>query len=756
MYSQGGVNLTPLEVSDFSGGLTDNLFSGNPSQFAQGDNLDIMDDGKVKTRFGSVLTDLEYPRIPGDKVCRAILDFNGELLYQAERALYRKTAGGYVEIKGPSAAFNNPAYTNAGPSSYATGAYWNQHLITVSNFPSKPMKVYKDGANIVVSNLGLPAYNGTPVMGGAGNTGGTKVHAYACHYEATYVSNGVTYTERGPVKFFAESSVYKTIDGVNVVTITPNAEFVGNATDCYDKANIKIVFYRNTDKGVTWYKVGEMLNTAATFTDNVTDENLVLNEVLYTDGGVLDHEAPPEARYCHQTNDILFLGAIKENGVVKENKLQMSNRFMLWSCPGAFQEEFEDAITGISSVGTYPIIFCKNSIYRLDGFYDQKGLGVVRKKRISDTIGCVSARSIIQTVDGVYFAGNNGFYYTDGSSTWRVSEEINQTYLKLVTAGKLENIYGVLDGINQRIFWAATDTLGDEENTVIFVGHLKKQKGRHLPFTRWTGGVDVDGFTPVALALNNDVLIRSNKLGYVFEHRKDITCDVKVDALVPVLDWRKIPIMHGLQSICFNFGSETLRKWVPFMTLIANNASDLHLDVFSSNDNVGEAYEKPLKSITHESRFGWGDTNLLWGDPVTLNVYPVITAKRAFSKGAIRCFYRQVRFALGNKKVEESGEDNLAMVGGLNVDLVDPLKTWPLEYFNLHISFDHDDYEERYQVTNATATTLTVTDPKSTMPIGPRKWKLYAYPINEVLNIVSYSVLFGHLTPTQNAFKGEK
>lgn len=750
----------PLEISDFSGGMTDNIFSGVVNRYEKAENLEITDDNKPITRPGSDVVDLAFPRVPSAAHVRTLPILNGELLYQSGRKLYYKDVTGFHEIIGP-ASFPNPVYSNGNASSYASFAEWNNHLITVSNFPSRPMRVFKDGSNYKVHNLGLPKYNGTPTMGGIAHTGGTNVHAYACHYESTYSINGVTFLERGPVTFFGESDQYSPIGGAQIVTIAPSAELVTNSTDNYDKDNIKIVFYRNTNAGRVWYRVGDMPTNQTTFTDNKSDGELVLGSPLYIDGGVKDHDQPPEAKYIHQTNDILYLGAVVENGILRANKLRMSNRFMLWSCPASFEEEFEEEITGISSIGIYPIVFCKNSVYRLDGFYDEQGRGTVKKKRISDSIGCVSARSIIRTEDGagIFFAANNGFYFCNGSEVWRVSDELNKTYLTLVKAGRLENIVGSYNGVEKKIYWAVTTVQGAADNDSIFVGHLAKATPRHLPMTVWNGGLVKENFKPVCLATINDVLYRADNLGYVFYHDREITFDKLTDPLVAPNLWKRVPIIYNLQGICLDFGTSSVRKWVPFMTLNANNVADLHLSIFSSNDNVGEGFEKQLKDVQYKGRFEWGNPSLGWGEDVILNVFPVITAKRRFPKGGIRCNYRQIRFTNGKRMITESEINGTAMVDNALKKVTPttyPTYAWPTNLYSVELSFGHDDFKEHYTVIDIAPDEIEVENPLTTLPSGEQEWRLYAYPTDEIFNLISYTIWYANSGPTQEAFRSQK
>ncbi len=749
------VELRPFEVVDFSGGMTDNPFSSDYTKYQKANNLFIKENLKLQTRSGSGIKYPDVPHLPDNVIGRTILSLNGDLLYQNGRNLFFKNTSSFDPVLGVG-DFANPVYSNGNEPSYASWTEWNNHLFTVNSEGSKPVRVYKDAANWKVHKLGLPKYVGTPVFGGPANSGGDKAHSYAFHLETEYEVNGVSFMERGAVVFFNEHYVYGEIYSGNVVTINPSFDFVGNSTDLYDKTKIKLAIYRNTNAGNVWYRVGALNAGHLTpFTDDVPDADLILNDILYIDGGVLQHDQPPECKIVHQVNDIAYYGVVKEGAFYRKNKMRFSNRFMPWSCPSSFEEEFDDDIIGIGSVGSYPVVLCKNSIYRVEGFYDQTGAGTVRKKRISDKTGCISARSIVITEDGLFFAGSNGFYFTDGNSVNRISNDLNETYKKFIKSGKSENICGTIDLINHHIYFAVTSIEGYQENNEIFVGHIRLAKGTQIPFTYFDGGLDQVGFTPVSLAFDGSNLIRSTRFGYIFEHSKDLNYDLLVDYLLPVDDWIRIPIIYSLQTLAINFGTDSIRKWAPYLTLVADNLTDLHLDIFSSNDNVGESYEKSLKTISQKSRFLWGDPTLLWGDPVNLNIYPVITAKRYFPKGGVRCFYRQLRFTNGNKMQLAATDETKCSISGNQITFVDPLNEWPLDLFNLEISFEHDDYKERFKVISNDGITLEVQNDLLTLPQGEFAWKLYAYDIGNVLSLISYQIFYGVISPTHQAFRTE-
>lgn len=754
---------TPLEIRDFSGGMTDNVIGqADLTKFHKGENLDITDDNKVKTRPGCVFDSA----LPVNAPIRTLIPFSGEILRQSGRNLYRASGAAIV---GPSSG--NEAITHGDLTIHCSHAEWNNHLYVTSVYPGRPMKVFKDGADIKVLNLGLPKYSGTPVLSGAGSSGGDKSHAYACHYESTYTANGVTHTERSAVHFFGESTVYKAIGVSNPVNIAFSASLPVNSIDNYD-ATTKIVFYRNTNAGNTWYRIGHVLHLATSFVDTTPDSNLVLGEVLYTDGGTLDHDMPPDCRYLHQVNDLMVFGAVVENGVVKENKARLSNRFMPWSAPGSFEEEFEDDIIAVSSVGSYPIILCKRSIYRLEGWYDQKGQGTVRKKKIADTVGCLSDRSVIKTLNGIFFAGTNGFYYCDGFSVVSISEDINTTYNEIIKANKVSNIVGTFDGLRRRVLWAVTTGDGYNENNEIFIGHLNKAKMPHVPFTTWTGTFAGDHFQPISILSKDGDLYRSDDQGFVVVHKPGLRADV-----APVWgeiegNWETRPIIYNFQTIAYDFGSATQRKWVYQLIINANNEGNLHTRILSRNDNAFDGEERELKALEYIGGFEWGNPFLEWGADVEIDAYDIITAKRRFPKGGLRCSYKQLRFTNGPSVLDDFVVSGKATLNdsAKTLKVNDPVFLWSPQVVGQEIGLDNsdtdlpgDDYVEfdRYKVSalNPLTQEITIDTENKLLPSGPlngnRRWRLYGLPADEVFSLISFSILYSLTTPTQDVFRGE-
>jgi hypothetical protein len=123
--------------------------------------------------------------------------------------------------------------------------------------------------------------------------------------------------------------------------------------------------------------------------------------------------------------------------------------------------------------------FSKKRVYRLNGLYDELGQGQVTYEDITKTVGCMSHNSIVQTRYGVFWAGDDGFYWTDGFNFKKISDTINERYKNLVSsATRKSRIYATFDTVENKIHWAATAGASSTDNDCflhwIFGGVLVK------------------------------------------------------------------------------------------------------------------------------------------------------------------------------------------------------------------------------------------------------------------------------------------
>lgn len=744
----------PLEVNDFSGGLTDNYVDAPQNRYQKADNFFITPNKKLLSRFGSKLYDAVNFQTPnGNNRVGTLINYNNNsilFVHSGQDIFYINTL--WQKLIGPS------GYTVFTAGNFATKiahAQWNRHLFVTNEAFSTPMKIYRDNLGVPqVRTAGLPALATSPVFT---PTVGTNNYLYAAIYQYAYFVDTVEYQDFGPT---AQVSVpLADAPNINPIVITAIPVLTNGVDQNWDTAAIKLKIYRTINNGDTFYYVGEVTNGTTTFNDTVSDATLQLNATLYTTGGILDNDPPPLAKFVHITNGTAFYAHIKEGTEIFSNRVQQSIQDDPDSCPVDFFIDVEEEIDGISSVKGVPIILCQKSIYRLDGFFDELGRGGLTYQKINDTAGCVSHNSILQTIDGIFWAGNDGFYFSDGYRVQKISDGFNDTYKVLVqNETQKKNITGAYDEDNKRIIWCVQTDPSSQDNDTWFMLDLRWGIRDDSTFTTASGGAS---FAPSSLVVFNKELIRGDKRGYVFKHNENYLTDPRVDVFALPSVWGFETIVWDYRSASMSFGTSMVRKWVPKMSVSAKNVSNLSLQIRSNNDDNRQVL--PLSPIRFRGNIVWGDIEVTWGDDsIIWGKDGIIDEIRRFPAKSLRCDYKQIQMT--NAYVNVTGSDALGSAtstAGVTVydsnvryivldNLVD--FSWPLESVGYYISFERDGYVQEYAVLTRTGSTITVVDADATSPVGAGlHWMLRGKPKNEVFNLLAYVVHFQPLTDTQKS-----
>lgn len=742
MLNQQGVQIQPLEIADFSGGMTDSFIAAQNNEFERGDNFYINEYGKPVTRYGLVLDDPDHARVSTDKRINSLFDLEEQLFQISEKKLFYN-AGGFTEVKGPA---NYEAFNKGNEFSFYSVAQWNKQAFLANTAYSKITRLYKDGATWKLSNVGLPAPISTGVT--SAPTAGAQTYVFALVYKVEYLNQGVVFEEVSGVSDFIVVPA-----SAAPITLNNLPQLTNGVGDHYDVANVKIDIYRSQGDGDVLFHNGTVTNGTTTFLSDMDDEELANRDPLYITGDRPDHEEPPPAKYLHFLNDVLYLADVKEDGVSYPTRLRLSNRFQPWSCPGSFFEDFEEDIKGLSSIGGNLLVFCTSSTYLVNGFYLPDQSGGIQKRKISDTIGCVSARSIVQTNDGVFWAGNDGFYFTDGSRVMRVSEKINYTYRSITTnANQKQRIYGTLDPVGNRVLWAVQRSDVGTDNDTIFVCHLQFGIKPIMPFTTWSGGsLHPNNFAPTALHYFDGYTLQADTRGYLLKYDDQYLTDLKINILTTPDNWLESTIIYDYRSPAFNFGSSAARKWVPWIIMEADNYSSVSLVISSNNDNSGEF--KELKEIKYKNNIEWGDYDILFGDEsIRWQYFPLIKTKRRFPAGSLRCAYKQVRFTNAFSVIQDSVELGEATFdfATKTVTLNDPDNIWPTDVLDYYVVVNN----KRYRIVGRTDTTLTVEDLDFDLPTGSLPWTINGYRRREILKIISYVLDYSFTSQSQDAYRG--
>lgn len=738
------INLKSVDVGDFSGGITDNFIDGPGNKSEKLDNLYIDKNKKLILRPGSDVIGANTFQIPtGSERVNALIVHDSTLFHTAlTQVSYTNGTTSNLNLTGPS---GNTAF-DIGPETAKTSfAIWNHHLIvTNDSFPKIP-KIYKDTGGVWrLVTAGLPALATSPTV--TAGASGSNSYQYAFYYFREYTVGSVTFADSGTTTIVPLTSA--SAPNTNTVAITAIPVVSNGSTGNYDTANIKVEIYRTINNGTVFYFVGEITNGTTTYSDSTSDTVLQTNPILYTTGGVVDNDEPPKAKYVHVVNDVCWYGHVSEDGEVATNKYRQSLKFDPDSCPADFFDELEDEITGLSSVQGVLIVGCKNSIYRVDGFFDELGKGGMSHTRISDSVGVVSNNSFVQAQGLLFFAGTDGFYYTDGYNVTKLTRDLNVTYKTLIQADQQKkNIYGTLDKINNLIWWAVESNTSNLDNDSVYVLDLNWPL-ESASFTTLSGGLS---FRPTSLCYFNNQILRGDTRGYILYHDPLLRTDPKIDeSSVPTL-WATQAIMYDYRSQVSSLGSPSMRKWVPWITVEIFNDSNLSLQIISDNDRG--KFVSNLSELKYLGNFVWGDPLIVWGNSTCVwGKTEIIEEKKRFPAGSMRCNYKQIRMQNSYTIVQRSDDYGQATVDGTGntATLVNTTDyDWDAGSVDYYIYFSNDSYATGYLITDRAADVITFRDIGGIAPTGTYKWEIKGYKKGEFFHLISYSIFYAPLSMSQ-------
>ena len=179
-----------------------------------------------------------------------------------------------------------------------------------------------------------------------------------------------------------------------------------------------IVIYRTLASGTKFYKVAEVTNSAQTYKDDLSDNEITIL-VEY------NNNVPPKAKYLVPHKDrIFYLNCPAE---------ESGGSLAMWSKSGNgeqvptknyqyFDREDGEDITGGVSLSDYLLIFKRNKIAIVAGELDEKS----ELWYLSPGIGAVSHWTITPFGDDkVQFLSEEGWKVTDGKNIWSLSTKIN-------------------------------------------------------------------------------------------------------------------------------------------------------------------------------------------------------------------------------------------------------------------------------------------------------------------------------------------
>lgn len=178
----------------------------------------------------------------------------------------------------------------------------------------------------------------------------------------------------------------------------------------------RITLYRTVTGGTTYNRLAaNAIATSSdgirTITDTALDATISDEELVYTDGGVLDHDLGPSCRYLARSEDAVWFGGLFDPNIVQRSKLIFPSEPIQCTDHPSHQVVLPGECTGLAYMDGQVVAFTRDSILLINsssGPNDQ-GVGEFSPPRLHTTgLGCVDGRSVLETPEGIFFLSQRG------------------------------------------------------------------------------------------------------------------------------------------------------------------------------------------------------------------------------------------------------------------------------------------------------------------------------------------------------------
>lgn len=526
-----------------------------------------------------------------------------------------------------------------------------------------------------------------------------------------------------------------------------------------DTTNWRKEIYRTIDSGQFYYRVdvndvaGDIQNSATTFSDYSQDDYLVNQLGLYTNGGLAANDAPPLATALAEFNDTLYY--------VKGNRLYQSIPGDPDSVPGDFFVQFPEDLIGVAATKSHVVAFSLSTVWRISGSRDEFGQGVILKDVIFNRTGAISAASIVRADNGIFFAGKDGFYFTDGYQCMRVTD-LEDTFRQYTdSSSKRSRIAGTYDNVSKKVYWTVQTDAGTSPNRIWV---LDLQFGINADETPITTFSALHGFNPTALTFYGGILHYGDADGYVWKQTLDRAIDLKKNTAVAATAWSAAPVIWDVKSCHHDYGTPALRKYFTRMSAqFEQVGTNLSVQVNSDADKGRSISSLPvIRSRKLATAAGYGDSKFSWVTSVyTTKTGDTIDEFRPFKgDGYLRSNFRAIQFTNAYTVLCNSTEMGTITVGlvlgnvyaATLVSLV-LTRAWPLYSVDYYLRIAGVDYPVTIRQSDSEirfdATGLAVPATGS-----PTSWELWGKPKGERMRLISYTVLYELSDDQQTDYKG--
>lgn len=733
-------------VDKFDGGIVDSYLSFPQNCAKELHNFLIDVDAKPYVRPGFFIHTYRVPVATTSKRANGIYigpePFSYPLAFRGDKAYNMNSTTDWTEIVGPASNVAVPNKTNANLESVVL---WKKQAIYASG-PSTvlPHRIYCSAfsttGTFTALTLGVPALATDPIVTSSGGTGSD--YSYAFHYFFQFTDyDGTVWEEKGPITYVDVANIGAPDSNTVHITAVP-ALANTSSTNYIVSTTMKIKVHRTINDGATYYLLTTLNNGTTIYDDSTSDTTLQEADTIYVDGDLLEYTQPPVgSKYVVQVNDFFWYAT--------DRILTHSIQGNPGASPVEYQQPIDQPIRGLGNTISFPILMCDRTIYRVEGVFDERGDGGFDLREISQDAGCYAHRSIVRIPGGLVWAGNGGFYFTDGYTVQKISQGLNERYKGWRNA----SMTGAYDPLRNMVFWTVSSSTNSNTNPNDQIAVLHLSFGIQPASTFTTLG-SANNLYPCAMAYSDSTdisvtfrskLLMTDALGYF--HYMDELCytDPAVDTDLYPAQFYKKTIIYDYQSVGLKLASEGERGYVTELTVDFNNQTDVAAQFHSRRDDGGPW--AALSEIRKDGAILWGISDAPWDgtdDTHDWDSQPVVESRRAFPANTLRSSRRQV--ALRNSKtwIARSDDSTTATTDTAlkTVTLNSGSFSWPDDCEEYEILFSNDSYANYFRIKRRTSdTVITVYDPYGQIPTGSTlKWQIRGYRKFERLYLLGYTI----------------
>jgi hypothetical protein len=404
-----------------------------------------------------------------------------------------------------------------------------------------------------------------------------------------------------------------------------NIEFARTVA-CY--SGVSVAIYRTPASGSEFKRDGsiDIVSSSSFYTIiQLTDDQLLAQETLYTSLGEVPNDPPPGAQRFARTRDRVWAYGLDRREVIQASKLLQDARGIVWSNSANFFVVLPEDVVAVETLDETAVVFTERAVYTIGGAGpDDTGIGTFTEPgRIPGYVGCVSPRSVISADQGIYFQSQRGIELLPrgfGAAQW-----VGQPVMDVVES--YPECRGVTaDPDNDRIIWSMVNPSTWAE--ILIVLDLRTQS-----WTQWevpqtgsysgsvtaripTVGLSVGGENPVRTASKpkRPILWADSSTTVRIQHTTSAVDDYYTSVGVPLdlavgSEWES-----GWIRLAGTSGWQIIRR----MSIVATPLTDdwvLELELRYNDD----------QSLVASAEWDWSEINYTLGDALTFDVsLPVI------------------------------------------------------------------------------------------------------------------------------------